>query len=72
MGHPKEAKMSESQFRQAIEVVCRTWGIPDSREYLCSRYWPAFSQLDAAGQRAFWDTLGGEGECGDGHVGLPG
>jgi hypothetical protein len=27
-------------------------------DYLSERYWPAFSRLDEAGQRAFWQVLG--------------
>src|SRR2546430_769479 len=31
---------------------------------LSERYWPAFSRLDEAGQRAFWDVLGVQEEQG--------
>jgi hypothetical protein len=48
-----------SAFLKAIENLCRRYNIPDSREYVCEQYWPAFSRLDDAGQHAFWQVLGG-------------
>ena len=57
-------QMAEPQFRQVIEALCQQWRIPDCSEYLCGRYWPAFSQLDEVGQRAFWDVLGVQEEHG--------
>ena len=57
-------KMTESQFRHMIETLCRKWRIADYSDSLCGRYWPAFSQLDDAGQRAFWDVLGVREEIG--------
>jgi hypothetical protein len=47
-----------SAFRKAIENLCRQYNILDNAEYLSARYWPAFSRLDDAGQRAFWQVLG--------------
>jgi hypothetical protein len=47
-----------------IEALCQQWRIPDSSDYLCGRYWPAFSQLDDAGQRAFRQVLGIQEENG--------
>jgi hypothetical protein len=55
---PAKEKMSESQFRRIITTLCERWHIPEYGDYLSERYWPAFSQLDEAGQRAFWDVLG--------------
>jgi hypothetical protein len=50
--------MPESQFRRIINALCHRWHIPEYADYLSERYWPAFSQLDEVGQRAFWDVLG--------------
>jgi hypothetical protein len=50
--------MHWSAFRKAIKNLCRQYNIPDNAEYLSARYWPAFSRLDEAGQRAFWQVLG--------------
>jgi hypothetical protein len=55
-------KMAEPQFRRIINALCERWPIPDRSEYVCERYWPAFSQLDDAGRRAFWDVLGVQAE----------
>ena len=50
--------MSRRQFRCIITTLCQRWHIPEYAEYLSERYWPAFSRLDDAGQRAFWQVLG--------------
>jgi hypothetical protein len=55
---PAKGKMAEPQFRSIINALCRKWHIPEYSDYLCERYWPAFSRLDETGQRAFWDVLG--------------
>jgi hypothetical protein len=57
-------KMSRRQFRRIITTLCQRWHIPEYADYLTERYWPAFSQLDEAGQRAFWDVLGVQEEHG--------
>jgi len=57
-------KMPESQFRRIINMLCHRWHIPEYAEYLSERYWPAFSRLDDAGQRAFWQVLGVQEEHG--------
>lgn len=69
---PARAKMSKPQFRRIIHTLCERWHIPDYSDYLCERYWPAFSQLDDAGQRAFWHVLAVQEERGDEHLLLPG
>jgi hypothetical protein len=51
-------KLSKAQFRRIIMTLCQRWHIPEYNDYLTERYWPAFSQLDDAGQRAFWNVLG--------------
>ena len=50
--------MARRQFRRIINALCERWHIPEYGDYLSERYWPAFSQLDEAGQRAFWTVLG--------------
>jgi len=50
--------MSEPQFKRIINALCKRWHIPDYGDYVSARYWPAFSQLDEAGQQAFWQVLG--------------
>jgi hypothetical protein len=55
---PANEKMPESQFRRIINTLCHRWHIPEYADYMSERYWPAFSQLDEAGQHAFWDVLG--------------
>jgi hypothetical protein len=57
-------QMSKSQFSRIIRMLCQTWHVPGYHEYLTERYWPAFSQLDDAGQRAFWTVLGVEEDTG--------
>ena len=54
--------MSEPQCKRIMNALGERWPIPDRSEYVCERYWPAFSQLDDAGQRAFWDVLGVQAE----------
>jgi hypothetical protein len=61
---PAKEKMPEWQFKSMINALCRKWHIPDSSEHICERYWPAFSQLDETGQRAFWQVLGVQEEHG--------
>jgi hypothetical protein len=51
-------KMPESQFRRIINTLCHRWHIPEYADYMSERYWSAFSGLDEAGQRAFWQVLG--------------
>ena len=55
---PANEKMPESQFRRIINTLCHRWHIPAYADYMRERYWPAFSQLDEAGQDAFWNVLG--------------
>jgi hypothetical protein len=55
---PANEKMPESQFKSIINALCERWHIPEYGDYLSERYWSAFSRLDDAGQRAFWDVLG--------------
>jgi hypothetical protein len=55
---PAKEKMPESQFRHGITTLCQRWHIPEYADYMSERYWPAFSRLDEAGQRAFWQVLG--------------
>jgi len=50
--------MAEPQFRHVMEALCQQWRIADDRADLCGRDWPASSQRDEAGQRAFSDVLG--------------
>jgi hypothetical protein len=57
-------KMPESQFKSLINALCERWYIPAYADDLSERYWPAFSRLDEAGQRAFWDVLGVQEEQG--------
>ena len=59
---PAKEEMSKPQFRRIISALCEKWHIPEYSDYLSERYWPAFSQLDDAGQRAFWDVLGVQAE----------
>ena len=54
--------MSKPQFRRIITTLRQRWHIPEYNDYLTERYWPAFSQLDDAGQRAFWQVLGEQAE----------
>lgn len=54
--------MPESQFKSIINALCERWHIPEYTDYMSERYWPAFSRLDDAGQRAFWTVLGVEEE----------
>jgi hypothetical protein len=61
---PAKEKMPASQFKSIISALCERWHIPEYGDYLCERYWPAFSQLDEAGQRAFWQVLGVQEEQG--------
>ncbi len=51
-------KMPELQFKSIINTLCHRWHIPAYADYVSERYWPAFSQLDDAGQDAFWNVLG--------------
>jgi hypothetical protein len=51
-------KMSRRQFRRIIKTMCQRWHIPEYSDYVSKLYWPAFSRLDDAGQRAFWHVLG--------------
>src|SRR5882724_4147409 len=51
-------KISRRQFRRVINALCRKWRIPEYSDYFCARYWPSFSRLEDAGQRAFWHVLG--------------
>ena len=51
-------KMPELQFKSIINALCEKWHIPEYSDYLYGRYWPAFSRLEDAGQRAFWQVLG--------------
>jgi hypothetical protein len=55
---PVKEKMPESQFRRIINTLCHRWHIPEYADYMSERYWSAFSGLDEAGQRAFWQVLG--------------
>jgi len=64
--------MPESQFKSIINALCQRWHIPAYSHYLSERYWPAFSRLDEAGQRAFWQVLGIQEERDDEHILLPG
>ena len=50
--------MPASQFKSIISALCERWHIPEYGDYLSERYWLTFSQLDDAGQRAFWQVLG--------------
>jgi hypothetical protein len=43
-------------------TLCQRWHVPEYSDYLTERYWPAFSQLDEVGQRAFWTVLGVQAE----------
>jgi hypothetical protein len=61
---PAREKMPESQFKSIISALCERWHIPAYGDYLSERYWPAFSRLDDAGQRAFWQVLGVQEEPG--------
>jgi len=54
--------MPALQFKSIINALCEKWHIPEYAEYLSERYWPAFSRLDDAGQRAFWQVLGVQAE----------
>jgi hypothetical protein len=65
---PANDKMSQPQFRRLIYALCKRWHIPDYGDYVRSRYWPAFSRLDDAGQCAFWRVLGVPEESGDEHI----
>jgi hypothetical protein len=44
--------MSQPQFRRIINTLRHRWHIPDYGESVSERYWPSFSRLDDAGQRA--------------------
>jgi hypothetical protein len=55
---PAREKMPASQFSRIIATLCERWHIPEYSDYVNERYWPAFSRLDEAGQRAFWQVLG--------------
>jgi hypothetical protein len=55
---PAKKKMSRRQFRGIIKALCRRWYILEYGDHLSEYYWPAFSRLDEAGQRAFWNVLG--------------
>jgi hypothetical protein len=55
---PAKEKMPELQFRRIINTLCHRWHIPEYADYLTEHYWPAFSQIDDAGQQAFWNVLG--------------
>jgi hypothetical protein len=55
-------KMPASQFKSIINALCERWHIPEYADYMSERYWPAFSRLDDAGQRAFWQVLGVQAE----------
>jgi hypothetical protein len=61
---PANDNMSQPQFRRIINALCQRWHIPAYANYVSESYWPAFSRLDDAGQRAFWDVLGVEEENG--------
>ena len=61
---PAREKTLKPQFRRIISALCERWHIPEYAEYLSERYWPAFSRLDDAGQRAFWQVLGVQEEHG--------
>jgi hypothetical protein len=54
--------MPESQFKSIINALCERWYIPEYGDDLSERYWSAFSRLDDAGQRAFWQVLGVQAE----------
>jgi hypothetical protein len=55
---PANEKISKEQFACIMSVLCQRWHIPEYADYMSERYWPAFSQLDDAGQDAFWNVLG--------------
>ena len=57
-------KVSKEQFACTISVLCQRWRIAEYVDYMSERYWPAFSRLDHAGQRAFWHVLGVQEENG--------
>jgi hypothetical protein len=59
---PAKEKMPASQFKSIINALCERWYIPAYGDDLSERYWPAFSRLDDAGQRAFWQVLGVQAE----------
>ena len=50
--------MPESQFKSIINILCQRYHIPAYADYMSASDWPAFSRLDEAGQRAFWNVLG--------------
>ena len=55
-------KMPALQFKSIINALCEKWHIPEYGDYLSERYWSAFSRLDDAGQRTFWQVLGVQAE----------
>ena len=55
---PAKEQMAKPQFRRIITTLCEGWHVPEYADYATERYWPAFSQLDEDGQRAFWQVLG--------------
>jgi hypothetical protein len=55
---PAKEKMPKARFKDIITMLCQRWHVPEYADYVTERYWPAFSQLDDAEQRAFWDVLG--------------
>jgi hypothetical protein len=55
---PAREKMFRRQFRRIIKTLCQRWHIPEYGDCVSEHYWPAFSRLDDAGQRAFWQVLG--------------
>jgi hypothetical protein len=59
---PANEKISKEQFACIISVLCQRWHISVYADYMSERYWPAFSRLDEAGQRAFWQVLGVQAE----------
>ena len=59
---PAKEKMTKPEFRHIINALCQRWHISEYGDYLSERYWPAFSRLGEAGQRAFWQVLGVQAE----------
>ena len=59
---PAKEKVLKEQFACTMSVLCQRWRIAEYTDYMSERYWPAFSRLDEAGQRAFWQVLGVQAE----------
>jgi hypothetical protein len=55
---PAKEEMAKPVFRRILSTLCEEWHVPEYADYLTERYWPPFSQLDDAGQQAFWTVLG--------------